>query len=190
VLQVAGFTPPLTVNGFTITGKSLCYINDMIYDSHIALGPVSGRSRFTSLMSLYESNYVRLNWLIQEPEEFTGEQQSTVPGDCTLHLRLVERSRYTSTLHLTYFFQESENWIADPDMTIRIYHDARLAEAMACSRNHRHEILRQFDADSGNEINRRWTRNSMLNKWLEYCAERGHRFIALETEASASLSVE
>jgi hypothetical protein len=26
------------------------------------------------------------------------------------------------------------------------------------------------------ELDQRWARNMMLNKWLEYCAERGHRF--------------
>jgi uncharacterized protein YqiB (DUF1249 family) len=26
------------------------------------------------------------------------------------------------------------------------------------------------------ELDQRWTRNMMLNKWLEYCAERGHWF--------------
>ncbi|MFB3063471.1 MAG: DUF1249 domain-containing protein [Gammaproteobacteria bacterium] len=70
--------------------------------------------------------------------------------------------------------------MADPDMTIRIYHDARLAEAMACSWVHRHEILRQFDTGCRQEVDRRRVRNSMLNKWLEYCAETGHRFVAIE----------
>ena len=26
------------------------------------------------------------------------------------------------------------------------------------------------------ELDQRWTRNVMLNKWLEYCLERGHHF--------------
>ena len=26
------------------------------------------------------------------------------------------------------------------------------------------------------ELDQRWARNMMLNKWLEYCVERGHRF--------------
>lgn len=151
----------------------------MVRDSHIAIGAGAKLSSFAALMSLYESNFIRLNWLIQEPQKFIGEQQSSVPGDCTLHLRLLERTRHTSTLHMTYMFEDSGQWIADPDMTIRIYHDARLAEAMACSRVHRHEILRQFDTGCRQEVDRRRVRNSMLNKWLEYCAETGHRFVAI-----------
>jgi hypothetical protein len=36
--------------------------------------------------------------------------------------------------------------------------------------------LRRFHTAPGDELSRRWTRNSMLNKWLEYCHDQGHRF--------------
>jgi uncharacterized protein len=26
------------------------------------------------------------------------------------------------------------------------------------------------------ELDQRWARNTMLNKWLEYCIDRGHGF--------------
>src|SRR5690606_33119920 len=36
------------------------------------------------------------------------------------------------------------------------------------------------------ELDQRWARNMMLNKWLEYCLERGHRFTpATRVAASA-----
>jgi len=53
-----------------------------------------------------------------------------------------------------------------PDMRVRIYHDARLAEAQEWGLQSRAE----------RELDQRWARNMMLNKWLEYCLERGHRF--------------
>jgi uncharacterized protein YqiB (DUF1249 family) len=28
----------------------------------------------------------------------------------------------------------------------------------------------------GEGLDARWARNVLLNKWLEYCVERGHRF--------------
>jgi len=28
------------------------------------------------------------------------------------------------------------------------------------------------------ELDQRWARNTMLNKWLEYCIDRGHGFRA------------
>ena len=47
---------------------------------------------------------------------------------------------------------------------------------MACTHTHRHEALRRLDPGPGGELSRRWVRNIMLNKWLEYCADQGHRF--------------
>lgn len=127
-------------------------------------------------MSLYESNFVRLRWLLPPDRPFSGSLISTVPDDLPLHLDVFERSRYTTTVRMTYFFEEDGVQVADPDLTIRLYHDAHLAEAMACTRHHRHAALKPFDTRPGAELSRRWARNVMLNKWLEYCADRQHRF--------------
>jgi uncharacterized protein len=143
--------------------------------------PVSWRSRpgsFVSLMSLYESNYIRLGWLIPHLSEIDGACISNVAGDCPLHLRIDERSRYTTTLTLTYLFEEEGGQIADPDLQIRVYHDARLAEVQACARWHRHTMLEAIRSNLARAVGDRWLRNIMLNKWLDYCVERGHRFVA------------
>ena len=39
-----------------------------------------------------------------------------------------------------------------------------------------HNTRRRDPLQGERELHQRWTRNMMLNKWLEYCAERGHRF--------------
>jgi len=36
--------------------------------------------------------------------------------------------------------------------------------------------LRALRSRLERELDQRWARNVMLNKWLEYCVERGHRF--------------
>lgn len=148
----------------------------MIADSSIALPTPTQPGSFTALMHLYESNYLRLHWLLDDVRTLPKSQCSRVAADLPLHLRVVERSPYTSTLRLTYFFEDDRGRVADPDLTIRVYLDAGLAEAMACRRQHLHHALRQFDTAPGDELSRRWARNSMLNKWLEYCYDHGHRF--------------
>jgi len=147
--------------------------------------PVSWRSKpgsFVSLMSLYESNYIRLGWLIPNLREFEGTGISHVDNDCPLHLNIDERSPYTTTLTLTYLFDDPVNGrIADPDLQIRVYHDARLAEVQACARWHRHEVLESIRSDLARALGDRWLRNIMLNKWLDYCVERGHSFAPAHT---------
>ena len=148
----------------------------MIADSSLALPRPTQPGSFTALMHLYESNYVRLRWLLEDVRTLAEVQCSRVAADLPLYLEVLERSRYTTTIRLTYFFVDDSGRVADPDLMIRVYHDAGLAEAMACRRKHLHHALRQFDTAPGDELNRRWTRNSMLNKWLEYCYDQGHRF--------------
>jgi uncharacterized protein YqiB (DUF1249 family) len=140
---------------------------------------VSWRARpasFVSLMSVYESNYIRLAWLVPRLDEIEGTLISSVAGDCNLHLAIEERARYTTTLTLSYVFDEAEGPVRDPDLTVRVYHDARLAEVQACARWHRHETLASIRSQVTRELGERWLRNIMLNKWLDYCVERGHRF--------------
>lgn len=125
-------------------------------------------------MSMYESNYLRLMQLIPELERLDGCFRSRVAGDCELFVDVLERCRYTVTLSLTYFFEGENGRIADPDMTVRAYLDGRLAEAMSLSGNHRHSELRRLSKAQGAELNARWKRNVVLNKWLEYLSDQGH----------------
>jgi uncharacterized protein YqiB (DUF1249 family) len=131
---------------------------------------------FVSLMTLYESNYIRLRGLVGDVRSLMGRRVSCVPSDCDLHLELVEHSPYTSILRLTYFFDDETGRLADPDLEVRVYHDARLAEASRCARWVRHPALESIRSRLSAALGERWLRNMMLNKWLDYCMERGHRF--------------
>lgn len=150
----------------------------MITDSTCPITASSRPGSFVGLMTLYESNYIRLRWLVPHLDEIEGALVSRVPGDCPLSLKLEERSRYTTTLSLTYLFEYPAGVIADPDLQVRIYHDARLAEVSCCARWHRHEVLATLRSELARQLGDRWLRNVMLNKWLDYCVERGHRFAA------------
>lgn len=125
-------------------------------------------------MALYESNYLRLFQLIPELNRLDGYYRSTVAGDCDLHVEILERSRYTVTLSLSYFFIEDNVRIADPDMTVRLYLDGQLAEAMKFSGDHRHAELRRLSRAHRHELDKRWRRNMVLNKWLDYLMDQGH----------------
>ena len=151
---------------------------------------VSWRSRprsFVALMSLYESNYLRLSWLAGSLPTLAGSHRSTVRDDCDLLLSVTERTPYTTTMNLTYRLDEpsassgaTAESVSYPDMGVRIYHDAHVVEAQewagAAGRNPSHGVLQALRRHAERELDQRWARNMMLNKWLEYCLERGHRF--------------
>jgi hypothetical protein len=143
--------------------------------------PVSWRARprsFVALMSLYESNYVRFLRLTGDPARLSGTLVSRVPEDCELQLSVLEHMPYTSCLELTYLLSldgapgAARPTLRIPNLRLRVYHDARLLEVECPSLRAATGRARQAER----ELRQRWTRNMMLNKWLEYCAERGHRF--------------
>jgi uncharacterized protein YqiB (DUF1249 family) len=150
-----------------------------------ALIPVSWRSRprsFVALMSLYESSFLRLRELCGEPSRLVGERVSRVSGDCDLVLTVTEQTPYTTALQLTYLLpveaggEGVSSRVRFPDVEIRAYADARVAEARCWAAEARHPALRDLRRGLDRELDQRWAMNMMLNKWLEYCLERGHRF--------------
>ncbi len=137
---------------------------------------VSWRARpgsFVGLMTLYESNYIRLGWLAGDLRELAGEHRSRVARDVELKLTVLERGPYTTMLQLTYAFGGVAESPDAPDLGVRVYHDARVAEAHAFGAGTRPAAR---SAAAGADLGSRWVRNVMLNKWLEYCVDRGHRF--------------
>jgi uncharacterized protein len=137
---------------------------------------VSWRARpgsFVGLMTLYESNYIRLGWLAGDLRGLAGEHRSRVARDVELKLTVLERGPYTTMLQLTYAFGGVADSPDAPDLGVRVYHDARVAEAHAFGSGARPATRSAVDAC---DLGSRWVRNVMLNKWLEYCVDRGHRF--------------
>ena len=146
----------------------------MLLDCQLVPETIAKPRSFVGLMALYESNYLRLLQLIPELERLDGYFRSCVAGACDLHVEIIERSRYTVTLSLSYFFYDIDRRIADPDMKVRAYLDGQLAEAMNLRGGHGDADLRRLSRVHGQELDRRWRRNIILNKWLEYLMDQGH----------------
>lgn len=146
----------------------------MLLDSALVPETIIRPRSFVGLMSVYESNYVRLLHVIPELERLDGCYRSRVAGDCDLYLEILDRSRYTVTLTLTYHFNCDEGRKADPDMLVRAYLDGRLAEAMSIGGNHQQAEFRRLTRLHNEDLDALWKRNVILNKWLDYLIEQGH----------------
>ncbi len=159
----------------------LCYIRAMLLDSRLVPETIVKPRSFVGLMSVYESNYLRLLNLIPELERLDGCFRSRVAGDCDLYLDILERERYTLTMSMTYYFATESGPVADPDMLVRVYLDGQLAEAMSLGKDYRHVQFRRLFRAHREDLGERWTRNVVLNKWLEYLMDQGH--LILEQQA-------
>jgi uncharacterized protein YqiB (DUF1249 family) len=93
-----------------------------------------------------------------------------------LVLSVGAQSSTTPSLPFTFVWGAGVGPARDPELQIRVYHDARLAEACGTSGDPAHPGLRRLAVNVPREHGRRWACNMLLNKWLEYCAGSGHRF--------------
>ena len=153
----------------------------MLVDSLIVPECIFRPGSFTALMTLYESNFIKLLHLSRELRTLPTSTEPTLisssGADCDLHLKLLRREPYTTTVNLTYWFEdEVAGLVADPDLTLRIYHDASLVEAVSGRQEHHHPQLRALAQAHSAELDRRWHNNIMFNKWLDYLLDMGHGF--------------
>jgi uncharacterized protein YqiB (DUF1249 family) len=132
---------------------------------------------FAGLMELYECNYIRLRNLVPDLDVMPDQVISRIEDVLDLHLHVVERCKFTTTLNLTYHFHDEEGSFPAPDMRVRMYHDAQVGEVISCGRRRgvRHALYnRMFNNYT---LTEKWHMNRFLQKWLGYCLMQGHRFI-------------
>ena len=124
------------------------------------------------LMDLCEENYRLLIHIAPGLPSMAGSYHSIVQGQLDLHLEVLEQSRYTTLAHLTYYFPHKNNKLADPDATIRVYHDAQQLEVVDI----RQSALPVLNNYLPPGLLDKWRANTFINKWLTYCHQHGHQF--------------
>ncbi|WP_459864487.1 DUF1249 domain-containing protein [Endothiovibrio diazotrophicus] len=139
-------------------------------------------------MEVYETNYRLLARLIPNLRSLGDHEVSSVAECLDLHLRMVERHKYTTLISLTYLFDRegATERVAEPGVLIRLYHDARVAEVYGCGAC----VEEAVEAEGARHglpdlAERQWSVNLFLEKWLAYCLERGHRFSTCPPAAEA-----
>lgn len=148
---------------------------DQIADSLLLPECIYRPGSFSGLMMLYESNYLKLMRLVDRVEDQDCRWISRVRADNDLYVERELTEPYTTTLNMTYWLLDGSGVrFKDPDMTVRIYHDAGQSEVLNCRSRHQHRLLREFAESHAGELSRRWRINMMLNKWLDYLLDRGH----------------
>lgn len=162
----------------------------MLADSYIVPECAVRPRSFGGLMALYESNFIKLGMLVGDVGNLHDCLVSTAPGDCDLFLWVESTARYTQILRMTYLFDEQDSVVADPDLVIRVYLDARMAEVAGWADHHRHAMLKGLANRFGRELDRRWSNNMMLSKWLDYLIDARHSFADADADSDADAPAE
>lgn len=156
------------------------------------------RNKFAGLMSLYDSNFHSFMRLMPDLHKLPILCCSRVNNSPDLYVEVLERCKFTTIIKLTYFFElttindeqtsdvkistelgelsgQGSEFIPDPDLTIRIYHDAKVVEAVSC-REQGFMPIGTNDLHDAEQIECRWESNLFLQKWLQFTFEMGHKF--------------
>lgn len=112
------------------------------------------------LMGIYEVNYRRLLELLGEPARWSRHFSLHLEGRPVLHVEVKQRARYTVDVVMTHLFDDERL----PDLSVRLYSDARLAEAVPA-------FGAKLQAQPMARLPQRWQANLLLYKWLEYCLD-------------------
>lgn len=171
----------------------------MRYSSRYKVHPGVRARDLPALMELYELNYIQLRRLVPDLNAIQDRSVSRADGALLLHLTVHERCKYTTTVHLTYRFNDGAGEFAAPDLMVRMYHDAQVAEVISHGRPRarRDADFERFQRQYS--IEAKWQVNRFLHKWLGYCLRQGHGFSparqqladALQSlDAETSLSLE
>ncbi len=123
-------------------------------------------------LALCERNYAQLNrYLAQD----TGPGQSTDIQICEQHcyrLSVTEVAPFTTTLRIELL--QTVHRLFRPGFVVRLYHDARVAEVLACQ--HISRFKARYDYPNADMLlpDEKRQINLLLRDWLKLCAGQGY----------------
>lgn len=125
-----------------------------------------------------EANFLRLMKLLPKLEDLPKLEEESCfefqldreDGQVEVRMTVTERFRYTSTLHIEQ--RSATGWLQFPELLVRVYHDARLAEVVESGRRqlegrYAYPNARMQQPDEKAQLNR------FLAEWLSQCLARG-----------------
>lgn len=133
----------------------------------------------SKLMSDCEINYHRLMRLLPELDDldewcFGVDANTEQLKQVSIHI--VERSKYTTTVNVA---QESllDDWVPKPTLTVRLYHDAQMAEVLSFQRNRYIRQTYTYPNEKMFQPDEKAQLNAFLGEWLEFCLRSGRALV-------------
>ncbi|MFT7337922.1 MAG: hypothetical protein ACI92B_001250, partial [Marinobacter maritimus] len=90
-----------------------------------------------------------------------------------VRIQVLQTARYTETLLLEQV-HNSGRWLNNPLMTVRVYHDAAMAEVISCYRDTQIAPVNDYPNRFMHHPDEKVQVNGFLADWLEYCLRFGH----------------
>ncbi len=125
--------------------------------------------RFYSWSKVYEINYRLLLKLMPDMSSLPDQFSLSGKDLRTVSFKVVERCKFTTSITITHDLQSNNLFVVNPSVKIRIYHDARLAEVVACQQGSKFFAVYPFILARIPFQNEKRDINLFLREWLNYC---------------------
>lgn len=134
------------------------------------------RVDLVGLQAACEANYARLMRLLPQMREVRGSRRVALSqGERllgVLALEVVEACPYTTTLQVRQEF--SLPWLPSPQLEVRVYHDARMAEVVGAENARRFRSVYPYPNADMHQPDEKSQLNLFLGEWLSHCLACGH----------------
>lgn len=145
--------------------------------------PVRERYRvdLLQLQTTCDANYLRLLRLLPHMREQPQNRRIAISqGDLMLgivHLEVTECGPYTSSVRVRQ--EHHLPWLPVPQLDVRVYHDARMAEVVGSVHTRRLQIRYGYPNAAMHQPDEKRQLNLFLGEWLSHCLARGHEAYAV-----------
>ncbi|MHA6492313.1 DUF1249 domain-containing protein [Pseudomonas borbori] len=138
------------------------------------------RVDLVELQAACEANYARLMQLLpamreQPPAHVQSRRVAMSQGEQllgVLALEVLETCPYTSTLQVRQ--EHSLPWLPVPQLEVRVYHDARMAEVIGAQSARRFRGIYPYPNADMHQPDEKTQLNLFLGEWLSHCLACGH----------------
>ncbi|WP_297481903.1 DUF1249 family protein [uncultured Photobacterium sp.] len=125
-----------------------------------------------SLMRLYETNYAKLLPLLPRSDT-VGDKHVYLVCDDVYQLEVIETTRYTTVVTLGLVESKAVAEYLAPLLTVRLYHDAKVAEVCAAQQISRLKPIYNYPNLRMHQKNEKHQVNLFLGDWLKHCLRHG-----------------
>jgi uncharacterized protein YqiB (DUF1249 family) len=122
------------------------------------------------LMRVYETNYAKLCALIPPTLE-VGETKSFKVETWVYSIEILEITKYTTLVNVSQC--EQVPIFPLPRMTVRLYHDAKVAEVSSSERISRIAARYEYPNKQMMQKDEKLQINQFLGEWLRFCLRHG-----------------
>ncbi|BAN50939.1 DUF1249 domain-containing protein [Metapseudomonas resinovorans] len=134
------------------------------------------RVDLVGLQAACEANYARLMRLLPQMREVRGSRRVALSqGERllgVLTLEVVDACPYTTTLRVRQ--EHSLPWLPAPQLEVRVYHDARMAEVVGAENARRIRSVYPYPNADMHQPDEKSQLNLFLGEWLSHCLACGH----------------